>query len=69
MIMQKKDPRVSRMFTMLHREFRITDLPKEHPEFSKLDDSLSWTDKTFDLIFCDGQAFVHTKRISLNIGD
>ena len=59
MIMHHKDPRVSRMYgdiTMLHREFRITDLPKDHPEFSKLDDSLLWTGKTFDLIFCDGQA-------------
>ena len=58
-IIHYEDPRVDRMFgdiTMLHQEFRITDLPKDHPEFSKLDDSLLWTDKIFDLIFCDGQA-------------
>ena len=55
-IIHYEDPRVNRMFgdiTMLHQEFRITDLPKDHPEFSKLDDSLLWTGKTFDLIFCD----------------
>ena len=59
MIMQYKDSRISRMFrdiTMLHREFCITDLPEKHPEFSKLDDLLLWTGKTFDLIFCDCQA-------------
>lgn len=58
-IILKEDPRVSRMFgdiTMLHQELRITDIPKEHPEFSKLDDLLLWTGKTFDLVFCDGQA-------------
>ena len=58
-IIHYEDPRVSMKFgdiTMLHQEFRITDLPEAHPEFSLLDDSLLWTDKTFDLIFCDGQA-------------
>ncbi|KAM0795671.1 hypothetical protein BDR22DRAFT_825810 [Usnea florida] len=58
-IIHYEDPRVNRMFgdiTMLHQELRITDLPKDHPEFSKLDDSLLWSGKTFDLIFCDGQA-------------
>ena len=71
-IIHRKDPRVSRNFgdiTMLHQEFRVTGLPQDHPEFSKLDDLLLWTGKTFDLIFCDGQAFVHTHRTSLNIGN
>ena len=58
-IIHYEDPRLSMKFgdiTMLHQELRIKDLPEEHPEFSKLDDSVLWTDKTFDLIFCDGQA-------------
>ena len=57
-IIQKEDPQINRMYgdiTMLHQELRITDIPKEHPEFSKLDDRLLWTGKTFDLVFCDGQ--------------
>ena len=68
MVMQRKDPRVSTLsgdITMLHQEFRIEDLPHDHPEFSKLDDTLLWTGRTFDLIFCDGQALrTHTPHIA-----
>lgn len=55
----KRHPRVRVSFgdiTMLHTEFGVTELPQDHPDFSKFDDRHLWKGKFFDLVFCDGQA-------------
>lgn len=57
-VIHRKDKRVSIIFkdiTTLYKEFGLTELPQDHPKFSKFSDMRLWYGKSFDLVFCDGQ--------------
>lgn len=53
-----EDQRVEVKFadiTMLAAEFGVTEIPKEHPDFSNFSPERPWATTPFDLVFCDGQ--------------
>lgn len=58
-IIHCRDSRVGVMFgdiTLLHTEFGVEEVPREHSECAEFSDKRPWFGKRFDLVFCDGQA-------------
>lgn len=53
-----EDQRVELKFadiTMLAAEFGVENIPKAHPDLKEFSMERPWMEKSFDLVFCDGQ--------------